>query len=147
MFRAIIYEKYYWCKHCCAFGIKFMSLSEFRGVNGCSLWYVIKKLIDLYFILFREIIRRHRCWIVFCALGDEYFYDNYVSFALDGIEVARWNKSFNYGDMHMYAGTFYTHWLTGELSTVPLEMNIEWMRRGYFQDWTINLTTNKDHEL
>lgn len=60
------------------------------------------------------------------------FYKNYVSFALDGVEVSRWNNSLDYGEMHMYAGTFYTHWLTGELSTSPLQMNVQWMRRGHF---------------
>lgn len=60
------------------------------------------------------------------------FYQDYISFALDGNEVSRWNKSLDYGEMHMYAGTFYTHWLTGELSTSPLQMNVQWMRRGYF---------------
>lgn len=62
------------------------------------------------------------------------FYESYISFALDGVEVSRWNNRLDYGDMHMYAGTFYTHWLTRELSTTPLEMNVKWIRRGYFSN-------------
>lgn len=60
------------------------------------------------------------------------FYKDFISFTLDGVEVSRWNNSFQYGDMHMHTGTFYTHWLTGELSTTKQEMNVQWMRRGYF---------------
>lgn len=60
------------------------------------------------------------------------FYDNFVSFAIDGVEIARWDKRFDYGDMYMYAGNFYTHWLSGELSDSPLQMDVIWMRRGYF---------------
>ena len=61
------------------------------------------------------------------------FYDDFVSFAVDGVEFGRWKNKFNYGDMHLYAGNFYTHWMTGEISEVPLEMNVEWIRKGYFK--------------
>lgn len=59
------------------------------------------------------------------------FYQDYVSFSLDNVEISRWNSKFEYGDMHMYVGTFYTHWLTGELSLIPLEMDVQWIRRKY----------------
>lgn len=61
------------------------------------------------------------------------FYKDYVSFAVDGNEFGRWENKFDYGDMHLYAGNFYTHWLTGELSDEKLEMNVKWARKGYFK--------------
>lgn len=61
------------------------------------------------------------------------FYDKYVSFSLDDKVVAKWDGAFDYGEMRAYTGTFYTHWLTKEISSVPLKMEVEWIRRGYFQ--------------
>lgn len=61
------------------------------------------------------------------------FYDDYISFAVDGNEFGRWENKFDYGDMHLHAGNFYSHWLTREFSSVPLEMNVEWIRKGYFK--------------
>lgn len=61
------------------------------------------------------------------------FYDDFISFAVDGKEFGRWKNKFDYGDMHLYAGNFYTHWMTGEISKEPLEMNVEWIRKGYFK--------------
>ena len=35
------------------------------------------------------------------------FYDNFIAFSIDGVEVSRWDNSFDYGDMYMYSLTGY----------------------------------------
>lgn len=59
------------------------------------------------------------------------FYENYISFEVDGVEVSRWNEKFVYRDMRLYVGNFYTHWLGQTTGTVNRQMDIEWIRRTY----------------
>lgn len=59
------------------------------------------------------------------------FYRNYTSFTVDGVEVSRWDETFDYGDMYIHAGNFYTHWLSKNIATYEQHMNIEWIRRMY----------------
>lgn len=59
------------------------------------------------------------------------FYEDYISFAVDGKEISRWEGKFDYADMYLYVSTFYTHWLSEEISSEDLEMNVEWVRRKY----------------
>ena len=61
------------------------------------------------------------------------FYDDYISFAVNGREFGRWENRFDYGDMHLYMGNFYTHWLSQEISDEELEMDVKWARKGYFK--------------
>ena len=59
------------------------------------------------------------------------FYENFISFSVDGYEFGRWENKFNYGEMNLFAGNFYTHWLSEEISDQSLEMDVEWIRKGF----------------
>ncbi len=59
------------------------------------------------------------------------FYRYYVTFEIDGIEVARWDGKFVYRDMSLYVGNFYTHWLSKVTSPVDQQMSVKWIRRNY----------------
>lgn len=59
------------------------------------------------------------------------FYQEYISFYMDDKEIAKWNNRFDYGDMYLYTGTFYTHWLSGNFADIDQNMKINWIRQSF----------------
>jgi beta-glucanase (GH16 family) len=59
------------------------------------------------------------------------FYQDYISFYLDNKQVGNWQNEFDYGDMYLHAGSFYTFWLSGKIATENQKMEIAWMRQNF----------------
>lgn len=59
------------------------------------------------------------------------FYPNYISFEVDDNIIDTWNGTFEYTNMYLYTGSFYTFWLKNNISQQDLQMNVEWIRRCY----------------
>lgn len=60
-------------------------------------------------------------------------YPTYVSFEIDGKEMARWNESFNFKKMQLFTSSFYAHWLPRNQTTYDKQFNVEWIRHGFFE--------------
>lgn len=60
-------------------------------------------------------------------------YGNHVSVDVDGKEVGRWNSNFVFEDVFVFLSTFHPHWLDRAKSTEDQTLEVEWVRKGYFQ--------------
>lgn len=49
------------------------------------------------------------------------FQKEYISFEINGVEISRWNESFDFAPMKLYAGTFYSHWLNKDIYNSELD--------------------------